>query len=104
VSEDRVKDWAGEVPVDRVKGRTIKWSSKSRGRENLSIELELGIGDDRYPPGQVTYDTPEITDLSKTSTLKDKFMSDPKFDFTLEEYVHGPPAPNVHVGLFTMNR
>jgi hypothetical protein len=26
-------DWTGEVPAGRVKGRTIKWVSKSRGRE-----------------------------------------------------------------------
>jgi hypothetical protein len=25
-------DWAGEVPVGRVKGRICKWVSKSRGR------------------------------------------------------------------------
>jgi hypothetical protein len=36
--------WAGEVPAGRVKGRTIKWVSKSRGREELSIEWKLGIG------------------------------------------------------------
>ncbi len=34
--------WTGEVPAGRVKGRTIKWVSKSRGREQLSIEWELG--------------------------------------------------------------
>jgi hypothetical protein len=35
----------------RVKGRTIKWSSKSEGREQLSIQWELGIRDDGYVPG-----------------------------------------------------
>ena len=49
----------------RVKGRTIKWSSKSRGREQLSMQWELGIRDDGYVPGQVTYDAPEISDLYK---------------------------------------
>jgi hypothetical protein len=39
----------------RVKGRTIKWVLKSRGREQLSIEWKLGIRDDGYVPGQVTY-------------------------------------------------
>ena len=48
--------WEGEVPAGRVKGRTIKWSSKSKGREQLSIQWELGIRDDGYVPGQVTYD------------------------------------------------
>ena len=48
-------DWAGEVSPGRVKGRTIKWSSKSKGREQLSIEWKLGIRDDGYVPGQVTY-------------------------------------------------
>jgi hypothetical protein len=68
-------DWWGsagesvEVSVDRVKGRTIKWVSKSRGREQPSIAWELGIGDTGYVPGQVTYDEPEISDLSKTSTF-----------------------------------
>jgi hypothetical protein len=52
----------GEVPGGRVKGRTIKWVSKSRGREQLSIEWKLGIRDDGYVPGQVAYDAPEISD------------------------------------------
>jgi hypothetical protein len=39
----------------RGKGRTIKWVSKSRGREQLSVEWKLGIRDDGYVPGQVTY-------------------------------------------------
>jgi hypothetical protein len=38
--------WGGEVSVGRV---------KSRGREQLSIQWELGIRDDGYVPGQVTY-------------------------------------------------
>ena len=53
-------DWEGEVVVDRVKGKTMKWDSKSRGREKLSIEWELEIGNKGYLPGQVTYDAPEI--------------------------------------------
>ncbi len=55
--------WTGEVPSGRVKGRTIKWVSKSRGRDQLSIEWKLGIRDDGYVPGQVTYATPEIFGL-----------------------------------------
>jgi hypothetical protein len=46
-----------------VKGRTIKWSSKSKGRDHLSIQWDPS--DDGYVPGQVTYDTPEISDLYK---------------------------------------
>ncbi len=76
-----------------MKGRTIKWVSKSRGRYQLSIEWELGIGDTGYVPEQVTYD--EISDLSKDSTLKDKFLSDPEFVFTLETYGNGTPDPNL---------
>ena len=87
--------WTGEVPAGRVKGRTIKWVSKSRGREQLSIEWKLGIRDDGYVPGQVTYDAPEISDLCKAFTLKGKFLSDPKFAFTLEAYANGTPAPNI---------
>jgi len=87
--------WTGEVPAGRVKGRTIKWVSKSRGREELSIEWKLGIRDDGYVPGQVTYDAPEILDLCKVSTLKNKFLSDPKFVFTLEAYANDTPPPNI---------
>ena len=54
--------WIGEVPAGTVKGRTIKWVSKSKGREQLSIQWELGIRDDGYVPGQVTYTAPEISD------------------------------------------
>ena len=57
--------WTGEVPAGRVKGRTIKWVSKSRGREQLSIQWKLGIRDDGYVSGQVTYAAPEISDLCK---------------------------------------
>ena len=86
--------WAGKVPAGRVKGRTIKWVSKSRGREQLSIEWKLGIRDDGYVPGQVTY-APEISDLCKVCTLKGKFLSDPKFAFTLEAYANDTPPPNI---------
>ncbi len=41
----------GEVSAGRVKGRTIKWVSKSRGREQPSIQWELGTQDDGYVPG-----------------------------------------------------
>jgi hypothetical protein len=37
---------------------------------------------------------PEISDLYKDSTLKDKFLSDPKFDFTLEVYANDTPGTN----------
>ena len=91
--------WTGEVPAGRVKGRNIKWVSKSRGREQLSIEWKLGIRDDGYVPGQVTYDAyvtcPEISDLCKVFTLKGKFLSDPKFAFTLEAYANDTPDPNI---------
>ena len=52
-------------------------------REQLSIQWELGIRDDGYVPGQVTYDARNIG-LVQDSTLKDKFLSDPEFAFTLE--------------------
>ena len=84
--------WAGEVSAGRVKGRTIKWASKSKGRGQLSIRWELGIRDDGYVPGQVTY---AISDLCKVSTFKGKFLSDPEFAFTLEAYTNGTPAPNI---------
>jgi hypothetical protein len=33
--------------------------------------------------------------LVQGSTLKGKFLSDPEFDFTLEAYANGTPAPNI---------
>ena len=83
------------MSTGRVKGRTIKWVSKSRGRDQLSIEWELGIRDDGHFPRQVTYAAPEMWDLFKVSTLKGKFLSDPKFAFTLETYANDTPDPNV---------
>ena len=38
---------------------------------------------------------PEISDLCKASTFKGKFLSDPKFAFTLEAHANGTPAPNI---------
>jgi hypothetical protein len=38
---------------------------------------------------------PEISDLCKVFTLKGKFLSDPKFVFTLEAYANDTPAPNI---------
>lgn len=88
-------DWPGGVPAGRVKGRINRWTSKNKGREQLSIEWELGIGDDGYIPGEVKYTAPEISDLSKASTSKGKFLSDPKYAFLLEAYANGTPAPNI---------
>ncbi len=59
MNEDSCR-WTGEVSACRVKGRTIKWVSKIRGREQLNIEWKVGIRDDGYVPGQVTYAAPEI--------------------------------------------
>ena len=87
--------WAGEVSAGRVKGRTIKWASKSKGREQLSIQWELGIRDDGYVPGQVTYDATRNIGLVQDSTLKGKFLSDPEFVFTLEAYANDTPDPNI---------
>ena len=66
MNEDWSQWWIGQVKClqGRVKGRTIKWSSKSKGREQLSIQWELGIRDDGYVPGQVTYPV-EISDFCK---------------------------------------
>ena len=68
-------------------------ASKSRGRQQLSIKWELGIGDDGG--GEVTYAAPEISDVSKASTVKGKFLSEPRFVFTLEAYENGTPAHNI---------
>jgi hypothetical protein len=60
-------DGSGQEPPTRVSGRIIKWVSKRAGIEQLSIEWELGSGDDVYIVGQVTYTEPELSDLSKPS-------------------------------------
>ena len=75
--------------------KELSSGSRKVDREQLSIEWELGIRDDGYVPGQVTYDSPEISDLCKALTLKGKFLSDPKFAFTLEAYANDTPAPNI---------
>ena len=41
----RCWEWKGQAPAGRVKGRISEWNSRSKGREQLSIEWELGIGD-----------------------------------------------------------
>ena len=82
-------DWPGDVPPTRVRGRIIKWVSKRVGIEQLSIEWELGSGDDGYIAGQGTYDESELSDLSKPSAAMGKFLSDSQYAFTLEPYVNG---------------
>ena len=77
----------------RVRGRITKWSSKRAGTEQLSIERELGSGDDGYLSGQVTYTVPEVSDLSNPSATMGKFHSDTQYAFTLEPYVNGTPDP-----------
>jgi hypothetical protein len=78
-----------------VKGRMSKWTSRNKGREQLSIEWKLGIGDDGYNIGEVKYTAPEISDLSNASSSKGKFLSDPRYAFTLEAYADGTSAPNI---------
>ncbi len=63
--------------------------------EQLSIEWELGSGDDGYIVGQVTYAEPEVSDLSKASASMGKFLTDTQYAFTLEPYVNGTPAPTL---------
>jgi hypothetical protein len=55
------------VYLNRMKGRIAKWASKREGSEQLSIQEELGIWDDAYNLGQVTYTEPQVSDLSKPS-------------------------------------
>ena len=78
-----------------MRGRIIKWVSKRAGIEQLSIEWELGSGDDGYIAGQVTYAEPEVSDLSKPSAAMGKFLMDAQYAFTLEPYVNGTPAPTL---------
>ena len=58
--------WTGEVPAGRVKGRTIKWVSKIRGRDICC--RNIGLVQDLYFEGQT---------------------------FTLETYAHCTPTPNI---------
>ncbi len=78
-----------------MRGRIIKWVSKRTGIEQLSIEWELGSGDDGYIVGQVTYTDPEVSALSKPSAAMGKFLTDTQYVFTLEPYVNGTPAPTI---------
>ena len=78
-----------------MRGRIIKWVSKRAGIEQLSIEWELGCGDDGYIAGQVTYAEPELSGLSKPSAAMGKFLSDVQYAFTLESYVNGTPTPSL---------
>ncbi len=63
--------------------------------EELSIEWEIGSGDNGYIAGQVTYTEPEVSELSKPSATMGKFLMDTQYDFTLEPYVNGTPAPSL---------
>ena len=74
------------------KGQDGRSCSRSRG---CIIEWELGIGNDGYVGGEVTYDVPEISDLSKVSNVNGKFLSESSFAFTLEAYANDTPAPNI---------
>ncbi len=78
-----------------MRQRIIKWVSKREGIEQLSIEWELDSGDDGYIDGQVTYAETEVSDLSKPSASEGKFLTDTQYDFTLEPYVNGTPAPTL---------
>jgi hypothetical protein len=55
ILEGQISARVADVTEVLLKGRTIKWVSKSRGREQLSIEWKVGIRDDGYVPEQVTY-------------------------------------------------
>ena len=78
-----------------MRGRITKWVSKRAGTEKLSIEWELRSGDDGYLDGEVTYTVSEVADLSKSSVDMVKFLSDTQYDFTLEPYDNGTPAPSI---------
>ena len=57
-------------------GKNHQVSPKRSGTEQLSIEWELGSGDDEYLAGEVTYTVSEVADLSKPSADMGKFLSD----------------------------
>ena len=83
------------MPPTRVRGRITKWTSKREGTEQLSIQWELGSGDDGYVTGEVTYTEPEVSDLTKPSAAMGKFLSGTQYAFTLEPYANSTPAPIV---------
>ena len=78
-----------------MRGRITKWTSKREDTEKLSVQWELGSGDDEHVEGQVTYTHPEVPDLSNPSGAMGKFLSDSQYFFTLESYTNGTPAPSV---------
>ena len=55
---------------------------KREGTEQLSMQWELGIWDDGYFAGQVTYTEPQVSDLSNPSASAGKFPSDARYAFT----------------------
>jgi hypothetical protein len=84
-----------QIKNARFSGGCTELTTKRAGIEQLSIEWELGSGDDGYIAGQVTYAEPELSDLSKPSAAMGKFLSDTQYAFTLEPYVNGTPAPSL---------
>ena len=58
-----------------MRGRITKWASQREGTEQLSIQWELGSGDDGYVAGEVTYTEPEVSDLTKPSGVMGKFLT-----------------------------
>jgi hypothetical protein len=71
--------------------------------EQLSLEWELGSGEDGYLAGQVTYTVPEVSDLSNSSPMG-KFLSYTQYAFTfLEPYANGTPTPSVVTKEVDMN-
>ena len=78
-----------------MRGRITKWTSKREDTEQLSIQWDLGSGDDGHVEGQVTYTQPEVVDLSKSSAVMGKFLSDSQYSFTLGPYTNGTSDPSV---------
>ena len=71
--------------TSRVKGRMIKWTSRSKGREQHIFLERSNTLHQKY----------RTVKLSMASTSKDKFLSDPKYAFALETYANGTPSPNI---------
>ena len=71
-----------ETSAASIQGQNGEWMSKTAGKEQLSIELELGFSDQGVQLDG--FSDAEKADLTKASTRNGKVLTDPTFDFQLE--------------------
>ena len=71
-------DWGQQNPPQpRYMGKIVKWMSKTTGKEQLSIECELGLSDQGVQ--LEGFSDAEKADLTKASARNGKVLTDPRF-------------------------